>query len=130
MHSKFVNNPCDLLIVPMTGKRRRKEGGFPGSAIITDQLTRGVKRKRVGLLSQGPVLRQQYNIVDDQGLCIGHITSGCFSPTLSSNVAMAYVPKKISTVGGKINVAVRNRTVKAKISKFPFVPSKYYFYTK
>lgn len=110
----------------MPGKRRRRDGGFPGSKPIADQLIKGVTRKRVGLISQGPVLRQQCKITDDKGSFIGHITSGCPSPSLGSNIAMAYVPKEVGNVGNEINVAIRNKIVKARICKIPFIPCTYY----
>lgn len=108
------------------GKRRRRDGGFPGSKLILDQLTNGATRKRVGLISQGPVLRQQCKIADTNGSFIGHVTSGGPSPTLGCNIAMAYVPNKFSIIGSEIDVLVRNRTVKAQISKIPFVSCTYH----
>jgi len=41
----------------MLGKRRRKEGNFPGSSVILKQLTEKPKRKRVGFISSGPSAR-------------------------------------------------------------------------
>lgn len=108
------------------GKRRRKEGNFCGSKVILDQLRSGSVKKRVGLTSNGPVLRQHCNIVDENGDSIGHVTSGCPSPTLNCNIAMAYVPKQIGTLGSEVHVAVRNKMVAAKITKMPFVSCSYY----
>jgi len=39
------------------GKRKRKEGNFPGSSVILKQLIEKPKRKRVGFLSNGPTAR-------------------------------------------------------------------------
>lgn len=110
----------------LPGKRRRRDNGFPGSKLIAEQLTKGVTKKRVGLISQGPVLRQQCKITDDKGSFIGHITSGCPSPTLGSNIAMAYVPKEVGYVGSEVNVAVRNKIVVARVCTIPFIPCTYY----
>lgn len=91
--------------------------------MISGQLVSGVTRKRVGINSQGPVLRQHCKIIDDSGSPIGHITSGCPSPTLGTNIAMAYVPKDVCT---EVDVAIRNRVIRARVSKIPFVPYAYY----
>ena len=82
--------------------------------------------KRVGLISKGPLLRQHCSIVDDSGCTIGHITSGCPSPTLGCNVAMGYLPAEHSVIGNKVNVVVRNKAISAIVSKMPFVPCSYY----
>ena len=108
------------------GKRRRREGGFCGSSIILDQLVKGVGMRRVGLTSHGPVLRQNCKITDSRGSVIGQVTSGCPSPTLNCNVAMAYVPKETDVVGNEVDVIVRNKPVKAKIIQMPFVPCTYH----
>ena len=107
----------------MLGRRRRRDGGFAGSNLISDQIINGVTRKRVGLISQGPVLREECKITISKD---SHITSGCPSPTLGSNIAMAYVPKEVGVVGSEIDVNVRNKIVKAKVCKLPFVPCTYY----
>ena len=108
------------------GKRRRKDGEFPGSKFIIDQLINGVKKTRIGLMSKGPVLRKHCKITDTEGLPIGDITSGCPSPTIGSNIAMAYVPKNISSLGSIVNVSIRNQTIQAIVSKLPFVQCSYY----
>ena len=107
----------------MIGKRRKKEGGFRGSEVILDQLAGIRRRKRVGLISHGPLLRQNCRVTDDDGSQIGYITSGCPSPTLGCNIAMAYVPNEIEN---NVNVLVRNKAVTAVLSKMPFVPYKYH----
>lgn len=91
--------------------------------MILDQLLDGVDKKRIGITSQGAVLRQHCKILDDKGLPIGVITSGCPSPTIGCNIAMAYVP---SDVGSKIEAEVRNRVLTAKVTRLPFVPCTYY----
>lgn len=105
------------------GKRRRRNGGFAGSKHIIDQIINGVTKKRVGLISRGPVLRQEYKITSSKD---SRITSGCPSPTLGSNIAMAYVQKEVGIVGSEVDVNVRNKIVKAKVCKLPFVPCTYY----
>jgi len=108
------------------GKRRKKDALFPGSSLILKQSPKTVPKRRIGIVSEGPVLRKDCQIIDDDGSVIGVVTSGCPSPTLGSNIAMAYIyPKKIR-LGDYIDVMVRKNIVKAVISKLPFVNCKYY----
>ena len=58
---------------------------------------------------------------------IGHLTSGCPSPSLKQNVSMGYVEAGFAKNGTPIKFEVRKKLVDAKVSKMPFVPSGYYF---
>jgi len=55
-------------------------------------------------------------VVTDHG--DGEITSGSYSPTLQKAIAMARVPAAAS---GEVEVEMRNKMLKAKIVKLPFV---------
>ena len=48
----------------------------------------------------------------------GEITSGSYSPTLQRAIAMARVPAAAS---GEVEVEMRNKMLRAKIVKLPFV---------
>ena len=65
-----------------------------------------------------------FNVVNSS---VGHVTSGCPSPTLKHNVAMGYVPTKMAKVGSKVLLSVRGRHVEATVTKMPFVPLQYYY---
>ena len=65
-------------------------------------------------------------ILDEADREIGHVTSGCPSPTLKANVAMGYVATASSKVGTKLRIQVRKKAVPAEVAKMPFVPSNYY----
>lgn len=108
------------------GKRRRIEGGFTGSSVILNQLPKNVTRRRIGLKSHGPVLRTSCPVLNDDGRTIGHVTSGCPSPTLGCNIAMAYVPKGVDKVGSELKVLVRKKVVQASVTKLPFVKCNYF----
>ena len=115
-----------MLLYLWLGKRRRKEGGFSGSQVILEQLSQGVDKTRVGITSRGAIARQHCEIVDQEGAVIGHVTSGCPSPTLGFNIAMGYVPTHLRDVGTDVNIRVRNRVVTGQVTQMPFVPCTYY----
>ena len=86
----------------------------------------GVERRRVGLIVEGAPAREGAEIVDEQGIKIGNITSGCPSPTLKRNVAMGYIKDGFHKSGTNVEVVVRGKKRKAQISKMPFVASRYW----
>ncbi|PVH87250.1 aminomethyltransferas-like protein [Cadophora sp. DSE1049] len=124
--------PVEAALSWVIGKDRRVTGGFHGSDIILSQLTpkskggAGVERRRIGLIVEGAPAREGAEIVNDKGEKIGNITSGCPSPTLGKNVAMGYIKDGFHKSGTDVEVVVRGKKRKAKVTKMPFVPSKYW----
>lgn len=109
-----------------TGKRRRSEGKFLGSDVILQQLKEKPSQRRVGLTSQGPPARSGAGVLNSDGETISTVTSGCPSPTLGYNIAMAFVPKALSKSGTQLQLRVRKRVISAQVVKMPFVPTNYY----
>jgi len=75
------------------------------------------------MLERG-IPRQHYPIVNEAGEVIGEVTSGTQSPILQNGIGMGYVKAEYSKIGTEIFVQVRNRNLKAKITKAPFINSK------
>ncbi|XP_058844309.1 aminomethyltransferase, mitochondrial-like isoform X4 [Acipenser ruthenus] len=118
--------PVEASLVWTIGKRRRKALDFPGASIVVQQIKEKTRRKRVGLVSTGPPVRQHTPILSPEGRVIGEVTSGCPSPCLKQNVAMGYVEAEFSKLGTPIKVEVRKKVVDAVVSKMPFFPTRYY----
>tara|TARA_Y100001960_G_scaffold320222_1_gene392772 strand:- start:6089 stop:6265 length:177 start_codon:yes stop_codon:yes gene_type:complete len=51
---------------------------------------------------------------------MGEITSGGFSPTLNSSIALARLPIPLS-IGDEVQVLIRDKALRARIVKYPFV---------
>jgi aminomethyltransferase len=84
-------------------------------------------RIRVGLKSlSGPPAREGASILDNDGLKIGHVTSGVPSPILGFNIAMGYVPSQHSGVGTKVKLEIRSKLYDAEIMALPFVTPPYH----
>uniref|UniRef100_A0A3Q2XNF7 Aminomethyltransferase n=1 Tax=Hippocampus comes TaxID=109280 RepID=A0A3Q2XNF7_HIPCM len=118
--------PVEATLVWTIGKRRRQAKDFPGADIIVPQIKAKTTRKRVGLVSTGPPVRQHTPILSPDGKVIGEVTSGCPSPCLKKNVAMGYVDAAFAKNGTAIQVEVRKKAVAATVCKMPFVPTNYY----
>jgi len=64
--------------------------------------------------------RHGYEILDCSGNAIGKVTSGTAAPYLKKNIAMGYVPPNYSEIGTELAIAIRNRTLRARIVPRPF----------
>lgn len=121
--------PVEAALNWVVSKRRRQEGGFIGHDVILQQLKEGSKIKRLGLIARGtgPPAREGSKVKDFDGTELGIVTSGTFGPKLEKNVAMAYLPAKLSKEMGKVvSCEVRGKLYEYELTKMPFVKSNYY----
>jgi aminomethyltransferase len=108
-------------------KRRRETGGFPGAAIILQQLAAGAPRKRVGLRPDGRApAREGTPITAPDGSVIGAVTSGGFGPTVGGPVAMGYVDARHAAPGSALRLVVRDQPRPAIVAPLPFTPHRYF----
>ena len=109
------------------GKRHKTEAVFLGGDKIRQQLRDGAPKLRVGIKIDGrQIARGHAKITAPDGRIIGEVTSGTFSPTLQTPIAMGYVESAYAKPGTSIHVMVRDQSVPATISPLPFVPYRYY----
>ena len=98
----------------------RREGNYLGQPVLARQREQGTERRLVGLTLPGrSAPRAGYSILS-QGLEAGRITSGSFSPTLDTSIAMGYVLAGHSEPGTTLEVDIRGRTAEAKVVPLPF----------
>jgi len=119
--------PIEAGLAFAVSKQRRAGGGFAGWHRIIQELADGPIRKRVGLAVEGrqPV-REGAMVVDDEGNEVGKVTSGGFSPTLETPIAMAYVPLASAAAGTKVSLASRGKIFTGTVTAMPFVPHRYH----
>jgi aminomethyltransferase len=108
-------------------KRRRAEGGFPGSMRILAELQNGAPQRRVGFEVDGrqPV-REGALVLDGEGNEVGKITSGGFSPSLQRPIAMGYVASHLASDGTALKLEQRGKLFDARVVPMPFVPHRYH----
>lgn len=122
-----TTTPVEGAIKWIIGKRRREQGGFPGAAIIQQQLADGPKRLRVGIKPDGKApARAHTEITDLDGNVIGEITSGGFGPSVNGPVAMGYVPAALAAPGTPVKLVVRGKALDARVVDLPFTPHRYF----
>lgn len=98
---------------------------YNGKEIIMNQLSNGVSKKLIGLeMLDKNIARHGYEVYYN-GEKVGHITSGCVSPSTGKNIALAYV-KNLSEIciGTTIQVMIREKLHDAKIVKRPFIEKR------
>ena len=108
-------------------KRRRQEGGFPGAAVVQQQLAEGAKRRRVGLQPDGRApMREGTELQNEAGETVGSVTSGGFGPTVGGPVAMGYVSTDLAAEGTSLQAIVRGKAMPCRVAALPFVPHNYF----
>lgn len=95
---------------------------FIDKELLYVQKEEGTLRKLVGfeLLERG-IPRQHYQVSSLNGENIGEVTSGTMSPVLKKGIGMAYVNNPFSTPGTEFNIVIRNKSLRAKVVKTPFI---------
>ena len=121
-----LTTPVEAGLTWVIAKRRRSTWDFPGAAAIRDQLEHGAVRHRVGIRPDGRApARAQTDIVADDGTAAGIVTSGSFSPTLNTPIAMGYVRKDLVADGTALHLIVRGKPLSARVVPLPFVSHRY-----
>jgi aminomethyltransferase len=90
------------------GIKKHKENGLKNKLVAIELLERGVPRAH-------------YEICNEKSEIIGKITSGTMSPSLKIGIALGYVKKDYSKTGTIVFVKIRNKLLKARVVKTPFV---------
>jgi glycine cleavage system T protein (aminomethyltransferase) len=122
-----TTTPVEADLAWTIGRRRRREGGFPGAAIIRHQLAEGTSRRRVGIRPDGRApARDGTPIVDAAGRDVGRVTSGGFGPSVGGPIAMGYVETVRAGLGTALSLVVRGAGRPAQVAALPFVPHRYY----
>jgi len=95
---------------------------FISSEILKKQKENGISRKLIGLIMVDKgIPRAHYEVTNEKGEVLGQVTSGTQSPSLSKGIAMAYLPLEYTKPGTVVFVKVRERLLKAQVTRFPFV---------
>lgn len=95
---------------------------FTAREILEKQKAAGLEQKLVGfeMIDKG-IPRHDYEIRNAAGETIGRVTSGTQSPTLQKAIGLGYVKKAFAALDTEIFIAVRDKQLKAKVVKVPFL---------
>lgn len=94
---------------------------FWGSEALRAEKAAGAARLLRGIKATGRgIPRPHMQVVDVDGHAVGEVTSGTFSPTLSSGIGLALLDRAV-TVGSRVGVLVRDRVEEFEVVRPPFV---------
>jgi aminomethyltransferase len=96
---------------------------FIGAALLKSQKQDGAPRKSFALksLDRG-IPRAGMAVKNLDGIVVGEITSGTFSPTLKHGIGLALLASDVK-LGQKLVIDVRGRESQCEVVKLPFVTS-------
>jgi aminomethyltransferase len=95
------------------------KGDFAGKSALKDwKGSPGLAR--VGLSLESKRIARQGAIVFTGDLQVGEVTSGTFSPTLETSLAMALVDPSNTAIGTELAIDVRGHRERARVVKLPF----------
>ena len=102
------------------GRFVRRDGGFNGADVLDHQRVYGTERRLVGLTMSGrSAPRAGYDVLAD-GVVVGTVSSGSYSPTLERCIAMAFVDAEHSAPGMTLQVDIRGRAADVETVEPPF----------
>jgi len=94
--------------------------GYIGAEAIARIRRDGPELKLVALLVEGGIPRHGFPVLHE-GVQVGKVASGTFSPSLATGIATAYVPAEFSAPGTRFDIEIRRKTAPATVVKAPFV---------
>ena len=97
-----------------------KGGDFQGRGALLAQKAQGLPRKLVGFEVEGRGIARQGHEVVSEGTAVGKVTSGTWSPTFEKALGMAYVPPSLASLGTRLAIDVRGKTLPAVVVELPF----------
>jgi len=100
------------------------KAAFIGRDALVAQRASRPRKRLVGLTVSKRIARHGSAVMLD-GEAVGVVTSGTRSPTLGTNIALAYVPLRLARPGTKLQVDVRGRLADAEVVKGPFYKRDY-----
>ena len=99
---------------------RWDKGEFRGREPLAAERERGLTRRLRGLLVDGRRPPRAHNPVVVDGVAVGEVTSGNFSPVLGQAIALAFLPPDTPD-GAAVVIDVRGHQLHATVTKPPFV---------
>jgi len=97
---------------------------FIGRDRLIEQQAAGVTRRLAGFEVLDKGIARDGNPVINNGLKVGHVTSGSPAPFLKKNIGLALLPTELTAIGTQFQIDVRGRLVTAEVVSTPFYRRK------
>ena len=96
------------------------KGDFIGREIVENQKNDKPSRRLICLELEGKAFPRHGHEIISGGQVVGRVTSGTFSPALQKPIAMGYLPRRLTKIGNRVEVKIRDRLFPAVVVKPPF----------
>lgn len=118
--------PMEATLTWAVAKSRREAGDLQGWDVMSQHLSDGAPRKRVGLKLEGRAPAREGMEIVAEGEHVGVITSGGYGPSAEAAIAMGYVRADLAKAGTPVTILVRGKEKPAEVVKMPFVEHRFY----
>lgn len=120
LHGNDIDRGVDPISAGLGWVVPKDKTGYVGCEAIAAIRAAGPTRKLVAMTVADGIPRHGFPVLHD-GTEVGKVASGTFSPTLSTGIAMAYVPASLSEPGTVLQIAIRKKVAEAIVTKAPFI---------
>jgi aminomethyltransferase len=120
LHGSDMDRSIDPISAGLAWVVSKTKDDYIGREALEAIRAAGPVKRLVGLTVSEGVPRHGYPVLHE-GVEVGTVASGTFSPTLGHGIATAYVPVALASPGTELEIAIRRKTVKATVTRPPFV---------
>ncbi|HZK43467.1 MAG TPA: glycine cleavage system aminomethyltransferase GcvT [Syntrophomonadaceae bacterium] len=103
---------------------RLNKDDFIGKDVLLKQKNSKLQRTLVEFEMLGKGIPRSHYEIEKDGKKIGWVTSGAHSPTLNKNMGLALINSEFNNPGDIIDIVIRNKRVKAILTKSSFYKRK------
>jgi len=121
LYGNDIDNTTNPLEAGLGWITKFDKGDFIGKDILLKVKNEGLKRKLVGFIINDKLVPRHGYDINVNGAKVGNVTSGTFSPILNYSIGMGYVNIEYADEGKNIDIIIRNKPIKATITKPPFI---------
>lgn len=120
LYGHELSETIDPITAGLSGSVKFEKPHFIGREALFRISERADRPVRVGLKLASRRIAREHSELFAGGERIGEVTSGTFSPTLQSSIAMAYLAKSHATEGTSVEVDIRGKRESAEVVSLPF----------
>ena len=97
------------------------KGCYPGQEIIARLDARGgVSKKLSGLVLKGELIPKKGDLILDEGIEVGKVTSAAFTPVLKKTVVLGYLKKDYWMIGHSLVINSEGVEIPVRVEPLPF----------
>ena len=96
------------------------DADFIGKEALVSAERAGNSRELVCLKTEDRGIMRAGCSILHSGEQVGKVTSGGYSPTLSTSIGMGFVPPDLAAIGGELQVDVRGKQLRVRVAQRPF----------